>query len=304
MKDAIKQKFNRPSITAPVLVLVVLIGLQMSRIAVKNVSSDTNIFVTMGVIQLCVLALPCILYYLLKAKKLATPVMLISTKGGKLLFLIFAAVFFVSGMLLIKYFYYITGGGTATLVSIYGDFSGSVGEYSHLEIALALIVIPAVCEEFLFRGVIMSEYGVYGSTNAIIVSAICFAMLHFSPENMFVYLFSGLLFGFVTAVTRSIIPSTVLHIMSNFLAIYGSDVFLRVTVKKSGEFFMGFVLIAIVGIAFVLMLSRVESICYDYAVSPPVTSVPPKSADNWPRVFFSPAFLLLIAVFICFTLLV
>lgn len=303
MTDEIKQKLKSPSVTTPLLVIFVLAAMQLSKLALSELGSDTNVFVAVGVIQLIVLALPCILYYLIKGRKLSSPMYLGSIKGSHVFFVIFSAMLFVSGMLLIKFIYYVNGGGIASLVNFYEDFSGTTEGSNELEIILSLIVVPAVCEELFFRGIVLSEYRPYGTANAVIVSALCFSMLHFSLENFFVYLFAGLLLGFVTAVSRSIIPAIALHLLSNTLSIYASDLFLRIMVKKNGAYFIGFVLTVLFLISLALVFSRVESICYDYASAPPTEALPPKSAKNWAKVFLSPAFLILIAVFVCITVL-
>lgn len=304
MSEFFKEKFKNPCITTPLLVLFVLVGMQLSKKAMATLSPDTNVFVAIGVIQLFVLALPCMLYYLIKGKKLDSPMYLVSIKGSHIVFILFSALLFVSGMLLIKFFYYVNGGGIASMVNFYEDFSGTAKGAGELEIVLSLIVVPALCEELFFRGIVLSEYRARGTANAVIVSAVCFSMLHFSVENFFVYLFTGLLLGFVTAVSRSIIPAIALHLLSNTLSIYASDMFLRVMVKKNGAFFIGFVLTVLVAISLVLVLSRVESMCYAYASAPPVESIPPKSSKNWVSVFLSPSFLLLVAAFVCFTVLI
>jgi len=302
MTENMKEKLKSPLITTPLLVIFVIAAMQGSKYALSVLENETNLFVAVGVVQLAVLALPCMVYYLLKGRKLQEPMYLIPKGGPHILFLIFAALFFITGMLLIKYFYFINGGEVASLVNFYEDFSGTTENSSQLEIILSLIIIPAFCEEFFFRGIVFSEYRKYGTANAVIISSLFFAMLHFSIENMVIYLFTGLLLGFVTAMTRSIIPSIALHLLSNTLSIYASDAFLRVTVVKNGAFFIGFVLVILTGIALILMLSRVESICYIYAEHPPIEAIPPKSSKNFAKVFLSPTFLLLVAAFITVTL--
>ncbi len=302
MFDTIKEKFKSPAVTTPLLVIFILAAMQFSKYALTKLQDGTNLFVAMGVIQLVVIALPCMIYYLIKGKKLSEPMLLVSKNGPQITFIIFSALLFVSGMLLIKFFYFLSGGSVAPLMNYYSDLSGSTENVSHIEIILSLIVIPAVCEEFLFRGIVFSEYRKYGTANAVIVSTLCFAMLHFSFENIFIYLFTGLLLGFVTAVSKSIIPSIALHLLSNTLSIYASDAFLRITVIKNGAYFIGFVLVILTGASLLLVLSRVESIFHSYADKPPVEAIPPKSSEHITKVFFSPAFLLLLVAFICFTL--
>ncbi|MBO5869553.1 MAG: CPBP family intramembrane metalloprotease [Clostridia bacterium] len=303
MTEEMKERFKSPLITTPLLVIFVLIAMQASKYALRTLQSDTNVFIAVGVVQLATLALPCMVYYLLKGRKLQEPIYLVPRGGTHILFLIFAALFFICGMLIIKFFYFVNGGSVASLVNFYEDFSGTTEGSSQVEIILSLIVIPAFCEELFFRGIVFSEYRKYGTANAIIMSALCFSMLHFSIENIFIYLFTGLLLGFVTAITRSIIPSIALHLLSNTLSIYASDAFLRVTVVKNGAFFIGFVLTILTGVAFVLMLTRVESICYAYAEKPPIELMPPKSSSNFFKVFFSPTFIFLVLAFVAVSLL-
>lgn len=303
MTDELKEKLKSPIITTPLLVIFVLAVMQASKYSLSTLQSDTNIFVAVGVIQLATLALPCMVYYLLKGRKLQEPIYLVPRGGTHILFIIFAAIFFICGMLMIKFFYFVNGGTVASLVNFYKDFSGTTEGSGQVEIILSLIVIPAFCEEFFFRGIVFSEYRRYGTANAVIMSALCFSMLHFSIENLFIYLFTGLLLGFVTAITRSIIPSIALHLLSNTLSIYASDAVLRVTVVKNGAFFIGFVLTVLTCVAFILMLSRVESICYAYSDKPPVESIPPKSTSSFIKVFFSPTFIILILAFIAVSLL-
>ncbi len=314
IKEAEKQKNNQPdeggygtylkspAFTTPLLVLFVITVMQLSKYALSNLNESTNVFVAVGVIQLAALGLPCMLYYLLKGRKLAEPMYLVSRGGPHLLFIIFAALFFISGMLFIKYFYFVKQGAVASMTNFYRDFSGTTEGSRPLEIILSLIIIPAFCEEFFFRGIVFSEYRKFGTANAVLISASCFAILHFSVENFFIYLFAGLLLGFVTAMTRSIVPSLLLHLLNNTLGIYGSDAFLRITVVKNGAYFIGFVLIVLTGLSFVLMMARVESILLFYAQKPPVESLPEKSINHWTKVFFSPTFILLIMAFLCYTM--
>lgn len=297
-----REKFKSPAVTAPLLVTGILLVMQLSRFALQNLDEGTNVFVAVGVIQLVAFGLPCIIYYLLKNKKLSDPIYGLSARGPQILLVLFSALFFVSGMLLIKFFYILGGAENAALVNFYGDLTGNTENTGTVEIILSFVIIPAVCEELFFRGIIFSEYRRYGTATAVVVSALCFAFLHFSVTNFYIYLFAGLLFGFVTAMTRSIIPAVVLHLLSNYLSIFASDAFLRITVSKNGAYFIGFVLVVLTCLSFILLMSRVETVCIGYSDAPPVESIPPKSSDHWSEVLLSPTFILLIILFISLTL--
>ena len=161
--------------------------------------------------------------------------------------------------------------------------------------------IPAVCEEFLFRGVILAEYRALGQGNAVLISAICFAMLHFSVTNFPVYLFVGILLGVITNASRSVVPAMLLHVLSNALSVFTSDQFLNIIMQKNGAFFVGFLLAVLFGTALFLFLYCVELQYLRFAQEPPEQSLPPKNRTHLVKVFLSPTFLVLTAAFLLIT---
>lgn len=291
--------YKSPVVTTPLLVVFVFVMLALSRKALESQSnSENNIFLVITVIQIIILILPCILYYLIKGRKLSSPMFISLPKPSHIIFTIFTLLLFISGTLLIKYIYYVSGEQITSLSGYFDSLTANQENTSLLGIIIALIIVPAFCEEMFFRGVVLSEYRTYGSVNAVIMSALCFSMLHFSIVNFPIYLFAGILLGFITVVTRSIIPSIVIHLVSNSLSIFGSDLFLRITIQKSGTFFVGFVVVIIFGISLLFVISKLEQIYFSYAEKPPITTLPPRSFPNIPKVFLSPSFLALITVFV------
>ena len=43
---------------------------------------------------------------------------------------------------------------------------------------ITIALVPAFCEEFLFRGVVLSTLMPYGKSTAVVVSAVCFGLMH------------------------------------------------------------------------------------------------------------------------------
>lgn len=293
-----RKKVGAPQITAPLLVLFVLAAMHLSRYLLAGMSSGGDLLLSISVIQIIVLVLPCMLYYLLKGRKLASP-MAVSPIGLRHITLIgFSALVFVTGSLLIRFGYQAFASQTVDTAGFFDGLYSGEAEPSLAGMLLSLVIIPAVCEELLFRGVLFAEYRSLGEANAILISAICFAMLHFSLTNFPVYLFAGILLGVVTAVSRSVIPAVLLHLLSNTLSVFTSDRFLRIILQKNGAFFVGFLLVVLFGIALFLLLYSIEHLYLRYAVRPLDGSLPPKSMDAALSVFLSPTFLLLVAAFL------
>ncbi len=90
------------------------------------------------------------------------------------------------------------------------------------EYLLSFIIIaltPGICEEVMFRGMIMRTYEVYGRKKAIILSAVLFGLFHFNLQNLLGPIFLGLMFGVLVSKTKSLLSSIVGHIVNNTVAL-------------------------------------------------------------------------------------
>lgn len=293
-----RKKIGSPHIAAPLLVLVVLVAMHLSRYLLADAATGGELLLSISVVQIVVLALPCMLYYLLRGRKLASPMPVSPIGLRHITLIVFAALVFLSGSLLIRFGYQTLASQSVNTAGFFDGLYSGEEEPSLAGMLLSFVIIPAVCEEVLFRGILFAEYSSLGEANAVLISAICFAMLHFSLTNFPVYLFAGILLGVVTAVSRSVIPAVLLHLFSNTLSVFTSDRFLRIILQKNGAFFVGFLLVVLFGAALFLLLYSIEHLYLHYAVRPPDGSLPPKSRSNAVKVFLSPTFLLLIAAFL------
>ncbi len=95
---------------------------------------------------------------------------------------------------------------------------GSVGAWIRLILAYGLL--PAFCEELVFRGILSAEHEKHGILYASVVSALFFAFLHFDLSALPVYLFAGLVLSFVMYVTRSTVAAMVVHLGYNLFGIF------------------------------------------------------------------------------------
>lgn len=80
-----------------------------------------------------------------------------------------------------------------------------------------ICVLGPVCEEILFRGIILKSLKRFGKMTAIIASSVLFAMFHMNPVQFFVPILVGLVLGFMTVQSKSIFPAIVAHIANNTL---------------------------------------------------------------------------------------
>jgi membrane protease YdiL (CAAX protease family) len=80
---------------------------------------------------------------------------------------------------------------------------------------LAYAILPAVCEEWLFRGILCAEYENAGVARALLVSSLYFALLHFNAPLLPVFFFSGLLLAATLYALRSLYASILVHVAYN-----------------------------------------------------------------------------------------
>ena len=82
-------------------------------------------------------------------------------------------------------------------------------------------VLPAVFEEFTHRGVLLSGLEDRGSEmSAVVLSAVCFGLMHTNPLQFIYTVAGGLVFGAAVTKTGSILPAMCAHFANNTMATY------------------------------------------------------------------------------------
>lgn len=78
-----------------------------------------------------------------------------------------------------------------------------------------IAVMPAICEELIYRGVLFRGYRKSGAWIAVLLTAFLFGMMHMNL-NQFSYAFvMGIFFALLIEVTGSILPTVLLHVYIN-----------------------------------------------------------------------------------------
>lgn len=111
---------------------------------------------------------------------------------------------------LIEYF----GRFRAPEIPMAEDASGLLG-------TLFIVAVSAgICEEFMFRGALMSSFErVLGRRKSAFLAALFFGLFHFNLGNLLSPIALGLVFAYVTQVTGSIFPAMFGHFMNNANAV-------------------------------------------------------------------------------------
>ena len=84
---------------------------------------------------------------------------------------------------------------------------------------IGIAFVPAVCEELLCRGVLLSAYERNGSVRALLLVSLLFALMHASVGGFLVHFLLGLVLGFLAVSTGSIVVPMVYHFFHNTLIV-------------------------------------------------------------------------------------
>ena len=207
-----------PAATALVAVIYAL--LLLSRFIDAAFLSRESQYLSIILLQFLVFSIPAYLYVRTRERGYAKSLRLSPPRLSHLFLLISAVLILISGCTLLGILCGMMDSQPS--FTLYDTFSsandGSVGATVRLILAYGLL--PAVCEELVFRGILCAEHERHGILYASTVSALFFAFLHFDLTALPVYLFSGLLLSVVMYVTRSTIAAMVVHLGYNLFGIF------------------------------------------------------------------------------------
>ena len=196
-------------------ILYLIVGFALITLGAKAQSKE--VYTGLLITEYLIILLPTLLYLKLKGYSVKENLRLnkISLKQALLVVLIVifsypVAVFFnFIGIIVLSKF-------TETRANLVPIPSGLM-EYLIGFIVIALT--PGICEEAMFRGMIMSSYNSLGKRKAIIYSAILFGLFHFNLQNLLGPIYLGILFGIVAYKTNSLFPTIIGHTVNNTIAL-------------------------------------------------------------------------------------
>ncbi len=251
----------------PLLFSFVYILLFISVIIYKKaLPSIENAYLSVAIIEIITVSFPPVVYLKVMKKDLFST----HSTGFSLDKLI---------IILLASFAMIFGAMSLTIASSHlGIVKESISTFANFEMPLmpnrlsymtfasiTFALIPAVCEEFLCRGLLYSEYEKYGTPVAIFVSALMFSMMHFSFEKLPVYLFCGLMLGFLRAITNSVLSSIIAHFIYNMFVLFYQQFFGALTEQFSEFTLVFFISLGLCLITLFFMFGEADRIYNSYA---------------------------------------
>lgn len=181
------------------------------------------------------------------------------------------------------------------VVSIFPNYSDFTGEsfwavsldkpYQILLYIVSTAVVPALCEELLFRGTVCKALMPYGKRSAVLISAVLFSLMHTNIEQTLYTFVGGLLLGWIYVNTESVIYPILLHFINNSVSVAETimieklsqdTAFYAVNALESAVFALSVVSF----ICFIIMRKKKESIAVQEAVQDGYEVAPLKTGEK------------------------
>ncbi len=254
------KKYNTPCI---IVIAVMVLYLISESLLSGNYINSENPYITVVIAQICVYLLPCAFFLAFSslregfsARDFGFTMAPLRLTG----FCIASLFALVIGGMLIKYSTYLIF-GTVSASAISVSASNDI-----LYVMLSGVVIPAITEELLFRGVL---YGAYekklGGIGAILITSVLFAFIHFDTVNFVSYLYAGLVLGIAACVTRSVFAPLLLHLLNNFICIFSDTYLQRISKESISTVFVIFILGVILLVILFFYFESLELYCREMA---------------------------------------
>lgn len=304
----------KASHTCPLLCLIIYGLLLTTRNPQIESAVKDGGYLTQIILQFLIFLIPSIIYCRLKGPGYTAKLNFRPVGPAALGVTLLSILLLITGSWLIR---------MGQLALVMGDTSISfVGTYpispenpaDRVYISLTFAALPAICEEFVFRSVLITEYTTqgYGALTVGYLSSLLFAMMHFDLAQFPVYLWCGAVLVMLTYVSQSVIPAMICHFAYNMYGIFGESYLLQFFSHPQNTIFLLFVLTAVFLIVLVLTLGEAERLYTVYGDcdrETPAYAIErikqyPKFSDKFLHALpalFSPVFILCIALFVMMT---
>ncbi|MBS5725650.1 MAG: CPBP family intramembrane metalloprotease, partial [Clostridiales bacterium] len=270
---------------------------------IEAISQNTNVYLTIMVLELIILGIPAVFFCILRGGGYSKELRIRMMQTRHITITVWAFLFMTSGSIVLSFimYYFFPDAFVASAMA-----GGLTTETSRLYLLITFALLPALLEEFIFRGILSAEYSSYGASVAVIMSSLCFGLLHFSFVRLPIYFFMGVILSLTAGATRSLMPSILIHAANNAFVLFFETYLYRIAGKHSGGLILLAFLIGVATLVFaILFFSRAEKLYYGYGVmnrpSPLLRKRKPGELSLPAQAFLSPTFILFVVFSVILT---
>ena len=107
--------------------------------------------------------------------------------------------------------------GKSSIVAANATLSDNSSTVAAILKIIYIIILGPICEELFCRGFVLQAFKKYGTVFAILMSGLIFGLLHCDLFQLTYTVICGCAWAMIAVSTKSIIPTIIIHIISNFM---------------------------------------------------------------------------------------
>lgn len=210
--------------TDTLLLLIIMLLLIASRLILSAFSgAEVKYCIAAVILELFCFALPSTVYLYLAhfKKRQGVPNVRLSPPPLVSIPTVASSVFLmISGAILIVL---LGVGGKDFSFSVYSSFEP--GEHYGFGTVMLMIIayalVPAISEEFVFRGIFCSLYEIHGLLPSALLSTLFFTLVHLNAAGFPVFVYAGIILWLVLYATSSLYVTMGVHFVYNLFCLFG-----------------------------------------------------------------------------------
>jgi membrane protease YdiL (CAAX protease family) len=194
-----------------IILLLMLVGSRAIGFIIHKLQIPLNESSLILIPQLLFLTVPIILYFIITKASVKETLLLNRLDGINILLTIGIGIFIQPFMGLVNLISQLFFENKVT------DTISSLTSFPLWLLLLLVAVLPAINEEIITRGILLSNYKNTTIMKAALVSGLCFGMLHLNGNQFSYAFFMGIVLSFLVKITGSIYSSMLVHFLINGL---------------------------------------------------------------------------------------
>lgn len=221
--------FGSDKIPAPTLLIISLALLVLFRIAVKVFPDKIGGYLGVTILLTVIFFIPAYLYYKFTSRGRQSSVLhelkIRPPRINHVFLLFFGAIFISVSVFFLNLIFRLRVGYTDGFYLYNTFFTGKLpAPDTPLYPIIAFALVPAICEEFMFRGIFHASYEKQGFMSAAITSSVMFAMISLDPRTFISNLALGLFLSFILYLTRSLVSCFIVNFLVKcFMLFFGTN---------------------------------------------------------------------------------
>lgn len=124
---------------------------------------------------------------------------------------------------------------------------------------ISLVLLPAICEELLFRGLIFKGLKPYGKTLSIMLTSVMFAIYHMSISQLVYPILFGCLLTAVMYKENNILYCILMHTVNNFIALTFSYLNINLVFNHWTYILLAIILTLFFIVALILFICKIKT---------------------------------------------